>query len=1149
MGFNLFQPSSWFSSGSSPAGSGAPAQNPNAYNYGGAPNGAALQESAYNAAGQKAMQGQAAQVSNAYGLADRAQNQGVQSGEQGLQSTMGGLAGYYQNQLNGTGPNLAAQQAQASTDQSIQAQQAVANSAHGSLASAGASRAAAAGAAQAQQAGAQQAVQGTIQQENQAQTGLQNLYGAQAGLYGQMGQQGLQQQGNDLQNAQYAAGLQEQQNQLNQQGGLAYAGLGQSVAQSQLAAQEAGQNYNLSAAGMNTQNNQFNAGQTQNAWGAILGGLGSAMSMGDADLKEPGPLAGAHHGLGPAGETLREESGSPGEHDPFILDVSHQTGQMRALATRPLTPSERRQVMAPHGAGPLNSPNRIHTDVHDMGLAGGSGLDPGTAGDYAQGMAAMQGAPPPGDLAMAQAGQRAGQRPMMQGGFNPMGAGEKIAHTQQPGEMSTETVNPQAPRQAAAQALMQRNPMMQTLAPASLTGADLDLAGTRDRYTAPPDQSQAGRSRWTGGDSVKGSKAGAGWRDDAPDSVKGSRDSVWTGGDPHHTAADLDLAAHHDANVSDTADRAKAQDPQTKRRYFMAPADASPEELDRLGQHFARPYADMDLGGGRRGTVPATAHFSDAPGDLSDSLAPSNIARAVDPVVDPRHNTHDKFRPDEGHRAAVVSGASTQGGEADGGGTADRLLGLGARVGNYILDPFDARGKIEGETGLGGAPPPSVARQDVGQVPPSTLARAPGQAGAVGGAPGAGTAPTAPVGGAAHAAYAPTGRPQDIDALKAAQGAEVSAQNAVSAADQQAQIIDNAAHADKARQLGEDQAQIQRQAEEHDLYLQQQTNKRDWLAKDAKEAGENYGLHPTTAQNVRYTIASFLGAVGSGLNHGMPNVAAQNIARHQDQELDRQRQVIEAKKGRVADQDSLLAQAYRRFGNMDQAMAAARQVATQKSIEELASFAGASKNQQLIAAGDQAAALLKERIAKEDLTLYRPVTVGGAGDGGDLKAETEAFHRHGAEEAGKPGGHAMTWNEWDANWKHGGGVSRAEKPGGADKVSPRLGVRLAAVEDAHNALNAVDKLEGGSWAPLGAGQEHGAGAVTRARSALLQAGVPGEEVERVLPKDYNPSDAHLTGGPAQRVKEARALLDQQKKTIESAVEMSKGQADTAEAGP
>ena len=99
------------------------------------------------------------------------------------------------------------------------------------------------------------------------------------------------------------------------------------------------------------------------------------------------------------------------------------------------------------------------------------------------------------------------------------------------------------------------------------------------------------------------------------------------------------------------------------------------------------------------------------------------------------------------------------------------------------------------------------------------------------------------------------------------------------------------------------------------------------------------------------------------------------------------------------------------------------------------------------------------------------------------------------------------------------------------------------------ALDKVGALEGGSWHPTQTGQAEGKVAVANARTALLESGIPPGEVDRVLPPDYSPSSAHVTGAHAAMVQAAKGLVAQQKKVVQSAVDMSRGSGEAEPAEP
>jgi hypothetical protein len=117
---------------------------------------------------------------------------------------------------------------------------------------------------------------------------------------------------------------------------------------------------------------------------------------------------------------------------------------------------------------------------------------------------------------------------------------------------------------------------------------------------------------------------------------------------------------------------------------------------------------------------------------------------------------------------------------------------------------------------------------------------------------------------------------------------------------------------------------------------------------------------------------------------------------------------------------------------------------------------------------------------------------------------------------------------------------------GSTKVSPRLGLKLASAEQANELLKHVDTLERGGWQPFGKGSQAGKDAAAELRDGLREAGVEPSTIDELLPKDYNPSDGHWTGKQEQALKDVKRAIAHQKKVINSAVEMSRGQADTAE---
>ena len=323
---------------------------PNAFHYGGSASSAQNAQNQFMNQGEELSGRDAPQIQNQYDARDQGNVQNSMSGQ-------GGLAGYYQGQMNGTGPSLAAMQSSASTEEGLAAQQASANSAHGSLSGALAQRGAQTAGTAANQSNAYNAMVGRTQEANNAANGLANVYN-------QQGQLGLQEQGLNAGQAQNQAQLQAGQNALNQQGLLGSQQMAQNIG---LADQQGAENYQTSssqaiqaAQNQQQQNNQFNASQQSNMVG---GAIGAISSLFDADMQEPGPK-GEHS---KNGFILREESGGS-NHDPFILAYSKQSGKAMKLDMKPLTPSEQHQAAQPHGAGPLGADQRPQDHLSTLGI-------------------------------------------------------------------------------------------------------------------------------------------------------------------------------------------------------------------------------------------------------------------------------------------------------------------------------------------------------------------------------------------------------------------------------------------------------------------------------------------------------------------------------------------------------------------------------------------------------------------------------------------------------------------------------------------------------------------------------------------------------------------------------------------------------------
>lgn len=213
-----------------------------------------MSSAALNASAPVANLGYANQDRDMYGQSYGAQQQALSLAGQAAQ---------------GRGPSAAQSQFGSNLNAAMLAQQSAANSARGG----GAGLAAAQQQGQMQQAqmagqGAQQAAMLRAQEMQQAQQQYQQMSLG-------MGAQNLQAQGQDAQNAFGQAQLQAGQNQLNQQGALQWAGLGQDALQSQLQSDSGGYQAELAAtSAMARQQNQELNGWGQTIYKTGMGGAG-----------------------------------------------------------------------------------------------------------------------------------------------------------------------------------------------------------------------------------------------------------------------------------------------------------------------------------------------------------------------------------------------------------------------------------------------------------------------------------------------------------------------------------------------------------------------------------------------------------------------------------------------------------------------------------------------------------------------------------------------------------------------------------------------------------------------------------------------------------------------------------------------------------
>jgi len=249
---------------------------PNAFQYGGAPGAAQSEETRYAQMGNLAGNAAAPRINMAgYNAAIGGAQQDAQSQQQLVQQL--------QQQASGQGPSLADAQTQAALQNAYRQQATIAGSARGG----GANLAAAQGqAAQAAMGLQSAALQGAAQGRIQEQLGAEQALG---GLTSQMRAQQLQQ-------AQMAGGLAQQQaqfqfgqNQLNQQGQLAYEAMRQGVFNSQMGGQMAGEAQNAQT-GLSQQQLAWQQQNAANQWQHQL--IGAGLMAGGAIIGGPAGAAG-----------------------------------------------------------------------------------------------------------------------------------------------------------------------------------------------------------------------------------------------------------------------------------------------------------------------------------------------------------------------------------------------------------------------------------------------------------------------------------------------------------------------------------------------------------------------------------------------------------------------------------------------------------------------------------------------------------------------------------------------------------------------------------------------------------------------------------------------------------------------------------------
>ena len=184
----------------------------------------------------------------------------------------------------------------------------------------------------------------------------------------------------------------------------------------------------------------------------------------------------------------------------------------------------------------------------------------------------------------------------------------------------------------------------------------------------------------------------------------------------------------------------------------------------------------------------------------------------------------------------------------------------------------------------------------------------------------------------------PTVDPGRIAQLDKDQQDIIGANQAIGQAQDQVVRAGADAQAQRAQLLDDQQADMLRHAQERDAYLQRQEEHIAKLSDEVAKAKIDPFKEESPLDRARYAIAAALGGFVSGFR-GTPNYALQEINQQIDRKIQLQKEAIERKKGQLGDMQGVLASAYRRFGNMDQAEAAARAMGLQQFDAEQQAYA------------------------------------------------------------------------------------------------------------------------------------------------------------------------------------------------------------------
>ena len=468
-------------------------------------------------------------------------------------------------------------------------------------------------------------------------------------------------------------------------------------------------------------------------------------------------------------------------------------------------------------------------------------------------------------------------------------------------------------------------------------------------------------------------------------------------------------------------------------------------------QMFAPPrpaYADMDLSGGKYGDVTGVNTPYGDPALLAaaygqPTAAPVSAAAPSAPWTMPQSMVSLDSPAAQGAGLAAAYG-----------GAPAPVPTQAAQNASIVANSpvAQAAGAITGPTS---APAPARAPD---AIDPAAVVKQQVPASA-GPAPGAGTVPGS-MGGPVRTSWVDSTAPGIRPRIEGAQKDELEATEQASKAAVASNDAAAEGHGGIAATLAQSAKEKEALANAYGQDAQAKMDKRDELARDAAKAGADYGWHPSTGTRIAYGIAGALGAMGASLSKG-PDFVGASIKDTIDRDLERQKTAIEAKKGRVADMDSALAAAYRKYGNMKDAMDAAASVKLQQVQEQMAQHVAASNSPAVAAQGKIGLAQLKQKQAEVDASLQQRLVTGGGG-----ASSAAAYQKYVDGELSKPGGRAMTYPEFLQARSGAGGASLAG-PAGAGKVSPRIQTRLADLDEQDRAAAKLDALlsRGSSLSP------------------------------------------------------------------------------------